>query len=705
MKKILTLAAMLAMCVVGTKAQVILQDSFIYADGAAATVSGGLWVVHSGANDDFVKSGRLEIFGTGRTGDINRPFTNTAGTVVYSSYIVNSTNLSNTTNYFSHFMVNATTFRCKVFVVGAGVAANTWRVGVTASSSVGSAVANFPLDLMPNVDYRVVTRWDTVNRTAALWVDPVVETDLNVVPTDTITAATIVGYGFRQSSPNPSLQIDDLYVGNGFSDVAVGTPKPAIVYVQPPVGPTTNFVGNNATISCVGGGAGSVTFQWLHAGTNLVDDANYNGSTSNILTLVSAITNQSGAYKCIVTSTTNSVYASSATSVVAQVVVTATPLPPSFVTQPVSQTVYRGVPVTFSTTVNSGGNVTYQWYSNNIALPTATGPTLTLPSAAVTTNISGSTYKVAVTNDIVPNGVVSSNAVLTVNNPPHVSIGFLRTLVDPSTFLPTASSSQPYEVTGVVTTYTNITTGDTSSYFLQDGTGGINIFATFGSTFRPAQGDVVTFTGVLSSFTSGLELVAGDIIRPYTSYSIISNSFPLPTPKPILFSVTNTSTFTYINTNLAGSLVTLSNVFFGASSGTTIAGGTVTVTNAAGEPFNLSFFTLDPNTFGQILPEFATSVTGVLYGFHPNYSLAVTKFSDIVVPPPAPATLGVSQAGNVLTFSWSAAGYNLQSQTNSLIAGLNTNNASWIDYPDASNPVNVTIDPANPTVFYRLFHP
>jgi hypothetical protein len=64
-------------------------------------------------------------------------------------------------------------------------------------------------------------------------------------------------------------------------------------------------------------------------------------------------------------------------------------------------------------------------------------------------------------------------------------------------------------------------------------------------------------------------------------------------------------------------------------------------------------------------------------------------------------TLGVSQTGSTLTFSWTGA-FKLQSQTNSLGVGLSTNAGSWFDYPDASNPVNVDINPANPTVFFRL---
>lgn len=59
-----------------------------------------------------------------------------------------------------------------------------------------------------------------------------------------------------------------------------------------------------------------------------------------------------------------------------------------------------------------------------------------------------------------------------------------------------------------------------------------------------------------------------------------------------------------------------------------------------------------------------------------------------------------SQAGNVLTFSWADANYHLQSQTNALSTGLG---GTWFDFPGgAGSPVNVTIDPANPAVFFRL---
>jgi hypothetical protein len=69
----------------------------------------------------------------------------------------------------------------------------------------------------------------------------------------------------------------------------------------------------------------------------------------------------------------------------------------------------------------------------------------------------------------------------------------------------------------------------------------------------------------------------------------------------------------------------------------------------------------------------------------------------------AAPSLTVSQAANVLTFSWSQPGFKLQAQTNSLDVGISNN---WGDYPGGNtSPVNVTINPADPTVFFRLISP
>ena len=69
------------------------------------------------------------------------------------------------------------------------------------------------------------------------------------------------------------------------------------------------------------------------------------------------------------------------------------------------------------------------------------------------------------------------------------------------------------------------------------------------------------------------------------------------------------------------------------------------------------------------------------------------------VTPIAPPTLNAVQTGNTIALSWTGP-FKLQSQTNSLSVGISTN---WFNYPGGTvSPVNVTINPTNKTVFYRL---
>lgn len=74
--------------------------------------------------------------------------------------------------------------------------------------------------------------------------------------------------------------------------------------------------------------------------------------------------------------------------------------------------------------------------------------------------------------------------------------------------------------------------------------------------------------------------------------------------------------------------------------------------------------------------------------------------------PNTPTSVNFSVSGNNLTISWPAnyQGWILQAQTNALSVGLNAN---WVDVPGSASvtSVNIPINPAAPTVFYRLRYP
>ena len=588
-------------------------------------------------------------------------YTNTLDSVINSNTpVINGVGLpSGAGSYFASFYNTYYGYcgRVQAFTNGT-VVPNTWRLGVTDNAlAANPAGGGFPVDLAVNTPYQVVEEFDPFTlKAATIWVNPININQTGASPVDPHYSASdlsnaaltnaLNAFAFRQASSfgNATFLITNLAVATTFAEAmtniwATNALPPVVVYQ--PVG-LTNFVNGSFSLYAVanGQGLGNLTYQWQQGGTNYTGGDS--GANHNVLTVSSAQATDSGNFTLIATTP----YGLSVTSSVAKVLITAALLPPSFITQPVSQTGYKGQTVTFSTSVASPGNVTYTWYSNNVVVTAGqndNGFSSSYVLNNVQTNLSGAIFKVAATNDYAnypTNGIVSTNAVLTVVNVPVVSIAYLRSLVDPVNFNPTNTPpSIPYQVTGTVTTYTNLTTGNTSSYYLQDGTGGINIFATLASTFRPAQGDVVTYVGVLSSFSTGLELYADPSgSYPYTSYIDTGTTNALPAPIAIPNNFTNTFGFAYVNTNLAGSLVTISDVYFGTNAGTVLsasANNTVIVTNSGGLKVTLTFFFLDLDTAGKTLPTNAYSVTGVLYGFQPTFSVGVTRWADIVTTPPA----------------------------------------------------------------------
>ena len=96
----------------------------------------------------------------------------------------------------------------------------------------------------------------------------------------------------------------------------------------------------------------------------------------------------------------------------------------------------------------------------------------------------------------------------------------------------------------------------------------------------------------------------------------------------------------------------------------------------------------------------AMTIAGALpAGLAWQNDLAVDGSISVVSGSVSAPVLTASLSGNVLTFTW-AGSFKLQLQTNSLSTGLNN---TWFDFPGGNiSGVTATINPANPTVFYRL---
>jgi autotransporter-associated beta strand protein len=128
-------------------------------------------------------------------------------------------------------------------------------------------------------------------------------------------------------------------------------------------------------------------------------------------------------------------------------------------------------------------------------------------------------------------------------------------------------------------------------------------------------------------------------------------------------------------------------------SGTLSYGGTLNVTN-------IGFTGLVGGDTFQIFPAGGSGSVSVVGDAGPGLSFSFNPASGVlsVVGDGGAPTLNYTSANNVITFSWTGA-YKLIWQTNALHVGLSTN---WVNYPDTSNPVQVTIDPVIQSAFFGL---
>lgn len=193
------------------------------------------------------------------------------------------------------------------------------------------------------------------------------------------------------------------------------------------------------------------------------------------------------------------------------------------------------------------------------------------------------------------------------------------------------------------------------------------------------------------SATGGFTVTSGHSLQSSSPGGIINGSVNASAGAMLLASFTNNSkpSLTISNTGTM-----------------TLAAGTSFTVNTANGGAGLTagnYKLIAKGGSGTVAGTAPSSVTvggdGLAGGASASLSISGGELYLVVTGGGAP-TLGVSKSGSTLTFTWSDASYHLQSQTNTINVGLSTN---WADYPGGgTSPVNVTIAPVNPTVFFRL---
>ncbi len=729
----------------------LLNDTFSYPNGNLFGDAGSPWTDINGTNPEVVTNGRVQINQTNYTTDAQSLFSQPeGGTVIWVSFIINLTSLPTNAGgvYFANIEDLTFNFFGRIFALTSNQPAftpglspvafpGTYRLGIadTQNDAAGTLTtgpnAVVPLDLAPGVDYQVVYYVDLNGQVSGMAVNPASKNDVTAAApnstsgpssgpaTDAFLHLTnaMAAFGLRQREGGGVMQLDNLEVsfdwngaGSGYSAVTGGIVAAKPVIGLQPAG-TTNFSGNPYVMEVAASGIGTagvgLTYAWYQNGVALSDGASVSGSLTPSLTLSSLVATNSGTYYVVVTGATGGPVQSSN----AVVSVNTTTTAPSFTVQPAANTTNsEGGNVTFTSLAVGTGPITYDWFyfSSATGLQDLNVPSPNLTLTSLSTNQAGTYYAVATGGTGLT--AQSSNAVLIVNGPQSVTIGYLRSLLNPTTYQPSDTTTL-FSITGVITTSTNQTTGNTASYYIQDATGGINLFITDGQDFRPALGDLVTATGVLSTYVDNYELDVTEGAQGYVDTILGSNA---PLPAPILFPWGNTAPLSpFLSTNVEGSVVVLTNLYFELGGGTnTFASGTdYIVTNNTGQSYTIFVSDQDTNyVTGQLIPFFAYSIAGPLIQDDATIGITFTVYSNLVSAPPPQPTAGAAVAGangtNNVTLSWTAVPYsytygvlyatNVQGPWASLASGLwfsSTNGA----YTDAAS--------TSATKYYQIISP
>ncbi|HEY3854910.1 MAG TPA: hypothetical protein VGO67_10995 [Verrucomicrobiae bacterium] len=691
---------------------VLLKDTFSYPNGNLFGDAGSPWTDINGSNPEIVTNGRVQVSESNATTDAQSLFSMPVnGTVVWSSFTINLSVLPSNPGgvYFANFEDTNFGFFGRIFTLTSNSPSltpnmsptafpGTYRLGIangqndsTPSASSGPNVV-VPLDLAPGIDYTVVFYLDLNSQVSGMAINPATLSDVTAASVGGVSsgAATdgisptnaMAAFGLRQrtdSTPKGEgegvMEMDNLVVsfdwngaGSGYSVVTQDVTATNPIIGLQPVG-TTNFSGTSYTMEVAASGIGTagsgLTYAWYFGGTPLTDGGSITGSATPTLSFNPLQATNSGTYYVVVTGAVGGPIQSSNAVILVNTVAT----PPVFTVQPDADTTNsQGGTVILHSLATGTGPITYEWYFSNAVDVAAVSLGITnadLTLSSLTTNETG-TYFVIATGD---NGVFqtqSSNAFLTVTGPKSVTIGYLRSLLNPVTYQPSDASTF-YTVTGVITTATNQTTGNTASYYLQDSTGGINLFVTFGADFRPALGDEVTATGTLSSYVDNYELDVSEGTTGYTNF-VVGTNFPMPTP--ILFPWGNdvAPLSPELSTNVEGSVVVITNLYFAAyTPGALFTNQNYIITNNSGEQYTVFISDQDTNfVVGQPIPPFATSIAGPLIQDDGTIGISFTVWSNLVAPaslPPLTNILNLSaglstvtntSGTNSITLNWTA---------------------------------------------------
>ena len=208
-----------------------------------------------------------------------------------------------------------------------------------------------------------------------------------------VTAANAGTYSVQVVNP----------VGSATSSGAILTVKQASAITTQPLSQAV-CPGSSATFSVTASGTAPLTYQWRFNGVNI------SGATASSFTRGAVTSSQVGNYSVLVNNSCGSVTSADANLSLKS--------PAEIVTQPESQSVIFGNPVTFTVSAQGSSPLTYQWKFNGSALSGATTSSLNIAEARYP-NVGS--YSVVVENAC--GSVTSADAILGISRGMFVDAG------------------------------------------------------------------------------------------------------------------------------------------------------------------------------------------------------------------------------------------------------------------------------------------
>jgi hypothetical protein len=334
---------------------------------------------------------------------------------------------------------------------------------------------------------------------------------------------------------------------------------------------------------------------------------------------------------------------------------------PSITAQPQNLNVFKGDSASFSVTAGGTAPLAFQWYSTNSSgvVALADGPSGygvgAITNSATNTSVTltyvdpsqARGYFVVVTNSL--GSITSSvaNLMVGIRTPIVTTIYAIRTNQTANWF--PADTTNLYTVTGTVYTTFNMTAATSREFYIEDASGeGIPVFVG-GGTFLPNPGDSVTVTGPIGQYNGLLEF---SLSASNPTHIITDNSSGNPLPTPKYYNLASFTNFAFVETNIEGSLVVVSNVFLQQAANPLvgfIGAADVVMTNANGVKLNLFVNAGASDVIASPVPLFASSIVG-LFGQYSSSSPATNSY-EVDILQYASLTAGTPVTANPDSYS------------------------------------------------------